>query len=162
LLRPRVVQIAGAGQVDLERRPAALFAPHVDVAAVLLHDAVDHREPETGSAALVLGREERLEDSRLDLAAHPDAVVADGEAEVRSGRGAGMLAHEGLVELDVGRVDRERPPRGIASRALIARFIKICSSWVGSALTRSRCAFGTVVKRRCARRSAAGASTPTR
>src|SRR6185503_1180458 len=75
LLGTSVLRRARARQIEVERRALTLSAPDADVAAVLLHDAVDHREPETGAAALVLRREERLEDPRLDLGAHPEAVV---------------------------------------------------------------------------------------
>ncbi len=58
------------GEVDLERRALAEFAVDRDTAAVLLHDAVDRRQAESGAAALVLGGEEGLEEVRLCLGVH--------------------------------------------------------------------------------------------
>ena len=67
-----------AREVDLERRPAARLAVDSDVAARLVDDAVHRREAETGALPLLLGREERLEDSGLRLGVHVDARVAYG------------------------------------------------------------------------------------
>ena len=58
-----------AGQVELHRRAVAHFAVDLDVAARLLHEAVDLRQPEAGALADVLGREERLEGAGEDVAA---------------------------------------------------------------------------------------------
>ena len=98
----------GARQVDLERRALAELAVDPDVAAALLDDAVDGREPEPGALAAVLRREERLEEpAAASLRVMPIAGVADREHHVRA-RGASCTSlHERLVELDVRRLDRQ-------------------------------------------------------
>src|SRR5262249_29692459 len=55
-------------------RAAALGALHLDRAAVLLEDAVADRQPEP--EALVLGREERIEDARAHVGGNPGPLVA--------------------------------------------------------------------------------------
>ncbi len=44
---------------------------------MLLHDAVGDRQPETGSLAVLLRREERIEDALEALLVHALAVVDD-------------------------------------------------------------------------------------
>src|SRR5438132_1999885 len=62
-----------------ERRAQARRAAHVDVTAVLLHDAVDQREPESGS--LRFGGEEGLEDVREVARGDALAGIAHGDLE---------------------------------------------------------------------------------
>ena len=61
-------------QVDLDRRAVADLAVDLHVAAGLLDEAVDLREPEAGAVADVLGGEERLERLRSDLRPMPVPV----------------------------------------------------------------------------------------
>jgi hypothetical protein len=77
----RLTGFRQARQIDLERRPLADFAVHLDVAA-LLQDAVDGGQPHSRSLADLLGREERFEDVAADLLIHADARVGDGEQHV--------------------------------------------------------------------------------
>src|SRR5690606_20970732 len=64
-----------ARQVDLERGPLPRLAVDPDEPTALLDDAVHGREPEPRALALFLGREERLEDVRLDGARDARARV---------------------------------------------------------------------------------------
>ena len=61
---------------------------HVDAAAGLHDDPVDGREPEPGSNAVLLRREERLEDVRQNLCGDPGTGVRDGEHDVAFREGA--------------------------------------------------------------------------
>ena len=66
-----------AREDDAELRAGAGGALHADLAARLLDDPVDHREPETGALADGLRAEERLEDARARLLVHAVAGVGD-------------------------------------------------------------------------------------
>ena len=66
-----------------------MCALEVDGAVHLLHDAVDRRQTQTGSAADVLGGEERFERAAARLGVHPVAGVADFEQHVVAGRNVG-------------------------------------------------------------------------
>src|SRR5579872_2060284 len=72
-------------QEDAERGALVGRALDGHVAARLLHDAQDGREPEPRALPARLGREERLEDSRAGLLVEAHARVADGEADVGPG-----------------------------------------------------------------------------
>jgi hypothetical protein len=63
------------GQVDLERRAAPGLTVDPDVAAALLHDPVDRRQPQPDPLALPLGGKEGLEDPGPGVRVHPDADV---------------------------------------------------------------------------------------
>jgi hypothetical protein len=98
------------GEVDGERAPRAGLAGDEHLAAALRHDAVDGREAEAGAVSRPLGREERLEDPLLDVAAHADARVPDGERDVAPGLELGPVPHAAAADLGVGRGDREDTP----------------------------------------------------
>ena len=81
----------------------------------------------------LLGGEERLEQRWLHRSrSMPAPVSRDREHHIRPGLDAGMRARRSRR-----RARRSpsrcvsRPPCGIASRALTARFIRICSTWPG-------------------------------
>ena len=75
------------GSVTRKRVPLPGDALDLDVAAVRLDDAVDDGEAEADPLALVLRREERVEDPLLQLGRHPLAVVLHLEDDlVLSGR----------------------------------------------------------------------------
>ena len=52
---------------------------HLHLAPVLLHHALDGRQPEAGALTGRLGREERLKDVGQDLRGNPLSRVADDE-----------------------------------------------------------------------------------
>ena len=74
---------------------------------MLLDDSVHGCQPEARALADALGREERLEQVRLNLRAHADSGVAHAEHRVGPGAGAGMRLDEGVVEVDVAGLDRK-------------------------------------------------------
>ena len=69
-----------------------------DLPAALLDDPVDGREPQAGALALLLRREEGLEDARLRLGVHAGAGVDDREQHLAPGRQRRAGAGAGLVE----------------------------------------------------------------
>jgi len=70
------------GQIDLERRPAPHLAVDFDVAAALLHDAMDRRQPQSSPFTNSLGGEERFEDVPARLCIHAHAGVAHRQHDV--------------------------------------------------------------------------------
>src|SRR5215211_8754607 len=85
---------------DPERRPATGLARELDVAARLLDDAIDRREPEPGPPPLLLGREERLEDAFLRLAIHAGAGVAHRHHDILTRREAALTRRERRGHVD--------------------------------------------------------------
>ncbi len=70
-------------------RNAVLPAPsRIDIAAGLLDDAIDRRQPEAGALADLLGREERLEDLFDDVGRNADAGIAHLDQHIVGGRHA--------------------------------------------------------------------------
>ena len=101
-------------QRDREDRALADLALDLDVAPRLLDDAVGGGEPEAGALPHLLGREERLEDAvRARSGGMPVPLSVTITNTVESSPAVRMIS---------------RPPTGIASRALTARFISTCSS----------------------------------
>ena len=98
-------------QVDGERRALAGRALHPHVAVALLGDAVHGREPEPGALPRRLGGEERVEDARLGLRVHPDAVVRHVEPHVLPRCGGDPPAGELVVQRGVARRDRDAAAR---------------------------------------------------
>ena len=97
-----------------KRVPCPTSLSHDERAAVLLDDAVGHRQAEAGAAALGLRREERIVDAREVLGRNADAGVGHLDDAPRRRRRA---------------VDTEsQPPFGIASRAFRNRFRNTCWS----------------------------------
>src|SRR5450759_141372 len=91
-----------------ERRALAGFARDRDVAAALLHDAEDRREPEAGSLAHSLRREEGFEEMGLDLRGDADARVRDRDCDLRTQLPPrSFLEVDGLFRVDISRADRE-------------------------------------------------------
>ena len=68
---------------DAERGALARRAHDLDVRAMALRDAVDHRETEAGTA-FALGREERLETAAARRIVHADAGVRDLDEHARA------------------------------------------------------------------------------
>ena len=72
---------APRGHSDAEARTLRRGALDDDVPAVLVDDAVHHREAHAGALAGLLRREERLEDALEDLRAHAVPVVLDDQLD---------------------------------------------------------------------------------
>src|SRR6185503_9429679 len=73
-------------QVDFDCRATVWLAINPDVAAALLHDSVNSRQPETSTAAFVFSRKERFKNSALGLDVHPATGIADREHDVAARR----------------------------------------------------------------------------
>ena len=93
---------------DRERRPLVGLRGHVDGAPEHAHDAVHRRQPHARALALLLGREERLEDPGPDRLVHADAGVGDGQhdgagrplAVVRGGDPQGAAVGHRVARVD--------------------------------------------------------------
>src|SRR5229473_7837016 len=81
----RGLRHGGDGEIEQKGCAAPRLARDRDVAAALLHDAVDDRQAEAGALALFLGREERLEEPGARLLVHALAGVADAQPRVLPG-----------------------------------------------------------------------------
>ena len=141
-----------AREVDAERRAAAEVALQADEAAALRDDPEDARQPEPSSVTGHLRGEEGLEDSLLDLLIHSRAGVRDAERDPLAGGIAlaptSIASSTSRFAVSIVSV----PPRGIASRALVARFRTTCSICVRSASTCPRAS---------AKRKRSSTSSPT-
>src|SRR2546426_1032055 len=82
-----------------------------DLAAALLDDAVDGREPEARPPPRSFGREERLERASLDLRRHPATGVGHREHHIAAGGTVRVLE---LREVDIAGLDGE--PAALAHR----------------------------------------------
>ena len=115
------------GEEDLEGGAFVGLALDGDGAAVFLDDAPGDEQAQAG--AVGLGGEERLEQALHVLGRDADAVILDGEPEVR----AGWRRRAGFPGVGLGgrmSVATERVPFGpIASRAFRNRFTKACCNW---------------------------------
>src|SRR5439155_23260751 len=114
-------------EVDGEARPLVRGAVDGDVALALLDDAVHGGEAQAGALARSLGGEERLEEPLHGHLVHAHPGVDNAQHHELAGPRAGVAAHEGVAQVDVGRLDGDPAPLGIASRALTTRFISTCS-----------------------------------
>ena len=116
-------RLQAARQEHRHAAAAARRARRHNPTASLLHDRGAGGEPEARALARLLGREERIEDVREHVGAHPHAVVYDVDADVRAYDRAGIGG-------DVAHLDADRA--GIDDRvvALTTRFRMTCSSCV--------------------------------
>ena len=107
--------IAHGGEVHLGRRALPDLTVDVQVAAVLLHEAVRHGHAEAGADAHGLGGEERLEHSSQGLRVHPDAGVAQRDADVGPGLDPGVQRPIGRPEPRAPHFDVQRAavPHGV-------------------------------------------------
>ena len=110
--RNRGRRLRGAGKVDRERRPASGLALDEDRTFTLLHDAVDGGETEPVPLAVRLGREERLEDMREHFARHADPGIFHPQTDPVPGLDTVVNRERGVVDVDVGRLDRKAPSFG--------------------------------------------------
>src|SRR5258706_139842 len=110
LLRRDIVPVLDlmAGQIDPEHGALAGRAIDENVAARLLHDAVDRGEAEPGPLAHTLCREERLEDLLLDLERHAVACVLDLDQYILAERQALALEPLAFTLPDIARADRQQ------------------------------------------------------
>jgi len=79
------------GQVHTERAAFAKFAVNIDEAVVLLDDAVDGGQAESGSLADFLFRIEGFKNMRQGLLIHAATVIADSKHGIIAGQGLGVL-----------------------------------------------------------------------
>src|SRR5712692_5715798 len=102
----------GRWEVHLERRPLSWLAVNPDVAAVLLDDAVDSRQPEAGAVAALLGREEWLEDPGAGRGVHARSGVAHCQDTVLPRARFRVFAQVVVVEIDRRELDGDPPLPG--------------------------------------------------
>ena len=93
----------------------------VTVPLVLAHDAEHDGQAEAGADPIRLGGEERLEDPLDDVGRHAAAGIGDRHGHPRSRRARRPGRRGRPVPTSVRM--RSTPPSGIASRALMHRFI---------------------------------------
>src|SRR5262249_12456614 len=74
---------------------------HPDMAARLLNDSVDGRQPQAAAFAELFRREEGLEYPRLRLLVYAGPGIADCQHHVSTGRDFDMVRSVLLIELDV-------------------------------------------------------------
>src|SRR5713226_7401375 len=92
----------GSGQIKMENGALSWLAVYGDRAPMVLHDAVDNREPESGALPLWLGGEERFKDVFHCSRGHAASVVGDRQPDVGTflefGAGAGKVGtyHDGF------------------------------------------------------------------
>jgi len=77
-------------EVEQERRALARCTTHLDLAPVLVHDAIHRRQTEARALVAVLGGVERLEDMAQQLLRHATPCVLYREANVRTGLKVGL------------------------------------------------------------------------
>ena len=108
---PRLLAFVGLGiacrprQIDQERGPFADLAHHLDIAAVLLHYAVDGGQPEPGAVPYRFCRVERLEDVAQHLLAHAAAVIGERQQHMGTRLHARIELGELVVEHHVACFD---------------------------------------------------------
>ena len=84
-------------QVDLEGAPVPVDAVDLDDPVVLPDDGVNDGEPQAGPLSPLLGRKEGLEESLLNLLAHPDPGVAYRKYDVLPGGTAPLQEEVSLL-----------------------------------------------------------------
>ncbi len=93
-------------QIDAHGRALPHFGIDPHLAARLLRETINHRQPEARALADRLGRKERLERARHDVRRHPHTRIADGQGQVLALCHI-LLARDALVDPLVGRFDRD-------------------------------------------------------
>ena len=99
---------AGGAEIELHRRPCTWRAFDPRGAARLARHSIDHRQPEPGSLADLLGREERLERAGGNLRSHANAGVADRQFDIGARIELGVI----VADLDDPIGDRQRAAVG--------------------------------------------------
>ncbi len=99
-----------------QRHAGALvgLAVNSDMAARLLHEPVDHRQPQPRSLADRFGGEEGLEGPRDDTRWHARAIVGDADRHIVARGQFGLCGRVGGVNFDV--LDRDIQPPAIGHR----------------------------------------------
>src|SRR6266446_6838046 len=103
MLRDVVVSL----EVELDARAMSRLAVDLDVSAALPDEAVDHAEAEPGSLAFRLRGEERVEGAGDDIRRHARPRIAKRDEDILPGAHLGMSRRVGLVEHDIGELDRQ-------------------------------------------------------
>src|SRR5439155_2112319 len=80
-----IADVTRARQIDFDRRAVFFLTVNLDVSTRLLDEAVDHAQPEAGSLAHLLGREERLEHLVANRRRDALAGVLHGDHHITSG-----------------------------------------------------------------------------
>jgi hypothetical protein len=101
--------LIGPRQIDLEGRPDPDLRIHLDGATRLLHRAVSRRKTQARSASPFLRGEERLEDMRLDLVAHPLPRIADRQHHEPTGGDIRVQRTVVFVQVHVRGLDHDLP-----------------------------------------------------
>src|SRR5687768_5861013 len=96
-------------EVDAEAGPLPDRAIDRDMAADLIHDSVTRGEAQPRTSSERFCREERLEDLRHDVAAHPHTRVADGQKHVLARGKLKSVDLAVVLEADITGGDRQRP-----------------------------------------------------
>ena len=101
-----------ARQIDAENGALADFRFGVDVAARLLDDSVDHRKPEPGALADILGGEERFENLLHHIGRNASACVRQLDEDILAHLHAAIIQLRNLVRLDIAGPDSDRATFG--------------------------------------------------
>ncbi len=114
-------------EVELDARAVPRLAVDLGVAAALSDEAVDHAETEPRSAALRLRRKEWIDGAGNSLRRHAGSRVAEDDEDVLSWHYLRMSGGVGVVEHDIGELDRQLAPvihrvRGIEREVEYRRF----------------------------------------
>ena len=134
--RPCRVSWAAAGSSTRNDRSLAGRGHHLDVAAMVMHDPMHHRQAHAGAAADLLGREEGLEHALHHFLRHAAAVVGDLDPDPAGCRRAARCTKRSAPPPPSSPIrTRMVPCSWIASRALMHRLNSTCSSCTGSATT---------------------------
>ena len=115
--------------------PHPLFRMELHHSRGLTHDPVHRGETQPSALVLGLGAEEWLKGPIDGLLVHSSAGIRNTEANVRAGLDQRVERRVFVIDGEVVRVDPRVPPIGMASRALTARFRRICSICPRSART---------------------------
>src|SRR5262245_38598515 len=93
-------------QIDTEAAAFAYRTVHPNVAATLLHGAIDHGEAKACAFAEFFGGEKRFENMRLGFFIHAEASVGNGKHDVTAGDGAEVALRVRIIEFDVRGLER--------------------------------------------------------
>src|SRR2546422_8006667 len=119
----------------MENGALSWLAVNGDRASMVVHDAVDNREPESGALPLWLGGEERFKDVFHCSRGHAASVVGDRQPDVGTFLSSAQVRARSALTTTVSSRTSSTLPSCIASAALVARFIRIWGICVVSADT---------------------------
>ena len=105
--RPLGLAAVVAGEIDLDRRALPRLRVDLYVTAGLFDEAEHLRQAEARALTRILGGEKRIEGFRQHFRGHSGARIRDGDQHVLAGRDAGMKPRVAVVEMAIGRLDRQ-------------------------------------------------------